>query len=164
MPSRSLCSASECRFIVPSQRGTKSLSQTFTLNVPSWWPAQLNPCSWVLSHLQESAKNTSLSSLLDPLTLALSILIIFLKKKHLPLLDLHSIHLLTACLKKKKKKTNTSFSILFVFYLFVFFLFIIQLTKSKKKASNTSLRYSFSILSVSFYLLYNKKNFLHVLR
>ncbi len=27
---------SEHRFIVPSQRGTKSLSQTFTLNVPSW--------------------------------------------------------------------------------------------------------------------------------
>ncbi len=24
-------------FIVPSQRGTKSLSQTFKLNVPSWW-------------------------------------------------------------------------------------------------------------------------------
>ncbi len=35
--SRSLCSASECHFIVPFQRGTKSLSQTFKLNVPSWW-------------------------------------------------------------------------------------------------------------------------------
>ncbi len=33
------------------------------------------------SHLQESAKNTSLLSLFDPLTLALSILILFLKKK-----------------------------------------------------------------------------------
>ncbi len=33
------------------------------------WPAQLNPSSWVLSHLQESAKNTSLPSLFDPLTL-----------------------------------------------------------------------------------------------
>ncbi len=32
-----LRSASECRFIVTSQRGTKSLSQTFTLNVSSWW-------------------------------------------------------------------------------------------------------------------------------
>ncbi len=41
------------------------------------WPAQLNPSSWVLSHLQESAKNTSLPSLFDPLTLALSILILF---------------------------------------------------------------------------------------
>ncbi len=47
------------------------------------------------------------------------------------------------------KKINTSFSNLFVFYLFVFFLFIIQLTKAKK-ASNTSLLYSFSILSVFF--------------
>ncbi len=38
VPSRSLCSASEWRIIVPwSQRGTKSLSQTFTLTVPTWW-------------------------------------------------------------------------------------------------------------------------------
>ncbi len=45
VPSRSLRSASEHRFIVPSQRGTKSLSRTFTLNVPSC-PTQyeqLNP-------------------------------------------------------------------------------------------------------------------------
>ncbi len=55
VPSRSLHSASERRFIVPSQRGTKSLSRTFKLNVPSWWN-ELNPSSWVLSHLQESAK------------------------------------------------------------------------------------------------------------
>ncbi len=37
VPSRSLRSASERRFIVPSQRGTKSLSLNFKLNVPSWW-------------------------------------------------------------------------------------------------------------------------------
>ncbi len=37
VPSRSLRSASERRFIVPFQRGTISLSQTFKLNVPSWW-------------------------------------------------------------------------------------------------------------------------------
>ncbi len=60
MPSRSLCSASERRITVPSQRDTKSLSQTFTLTVPIWWPAQLNPSSWILTHLQETAKNTSL--------------------------------------------------------------------------------------------------------
>ncbi len=42
------------------------------------WPAQL---SWVLSHLQESPKNTYLPSLFDPLTLALSILILFYKIK-----------------------------------------------------------------------------------
>ncbi len=41
------------------------------------WPAQLNPSSWILTHLQEMAKNTSLPSLFDPLTLALSILILF---------------------------------------------------------------------------------------
>ncbi len=37
VPSRSLDSASERRIILPSQRGTKSLSQAFTLTVPSWW-------------------------------------------------------------------------------------------------------------------------------
>ncbi len=61
--SRSLCSASERRFIVI--RGTKSHSLTFTLTVPTWWPAQ------VLTHLQETHP-----SLFNPLTLALSIIII----------------------------------------------------------------------------------------
>ncbi len=37
MPSRSLRSASEQRITVPSQRRTKSLSQTFSLTVPIWW-------------------------------------------------------------------------------------------------------------------------------
>ncbi len=37
MPSRSLRSASERCIIVSSQRGTKSLSQTFSLTVPIWW-------------------------------------------------------------------------------------------------------------------------------
>ncbi len=36
-PSRSLRSASERRLVVPSQRGTKSLSQNFSWTVPSWW-------------------------------------------------------------------------------------------------------------------------------
>ncbi len=35
-PSRSLRSASERRLVVPSQRGTKSLSRTFSWTVPSW--------------------------------------------------------------------------------------------------------------------------------
>ncbi len=76
VPSRSLCSASERCIILPSQRGTKSLSQTFSLNVPPGGMTcptqseQLNP-------LPETAKNTSLPSLLDPLTLVLYILIIF---------------------------------------------------------------------------------------
>ncbi len=77
VPSRSLHSASEWCIIVPSQRGTKSLSQTFTLNFPSWWNDLPNS---ILSHLQESAKNTSLPSLFDPLTLAVSILILSLNK------------------------------------------------------------------------------------
>ncbi len=37
IPSRSLRSASDRRITVPSQRGTKSLSQTFSLTVPTWW-------------------------------------------------------------------------------------------------------------------------------
>ncbi len=37
IPSWSLCSASERRITVPSQRGTKSLSLTFLLTVPIWW-------------------------------------------------------------------------------------------------------------------------------
>ncbi len=36
-PSRSLRSASERRLVVPSQRGTKSLSRTFYWTVHSWW-------------------------------------------------------------------------------------------------------------------------------
>ncbi len=37
VPSRSMRSANERHFIVPSQRGTKLLSPTFKLNVLSWW-------------------------------------------------------------------------------------------------------------------------------
>ncbi len=37
IPSRSLRSASERRFVVPSQRGSKSLSRTFSFTVPGWW-------------------------------------------------------------------------------------------------------------------------------
>ncbi len=37
MASRSLRSASERRLTVPPQRGTKSLSQIFSLTVPIWW-------------------------------------------------------------------------------------------------------------------------------
>ncbi len=34
---RSLRSASERRLVVPSQRGSKSLSRTFSFTVPGWW-------------------------------------------------------------------------------------------------------------------------------
>ncbi len=77
VPSRSFRSASEQRIIVPSQWGTKSLSDFINCSLLVEWPAQLNPSSWVLSHLQEMAKITSLPSLFDPPTLALSILILF---------------------------------------------------------------------------------------
>ncbi len=36
-PSRSLHSASERCLVVPYQRGSKSLSQSFSWSVPSWW-------------------------------------------------------------------------------------------------------------------------------
>ncbi len=37
IPSRSLRSASERRLVMPSQRGTKSLSRMFSFTVPGWW-------------------------------------------------------------------------------------------------------------------------------
>ncbi len=37
IPSRSLRSARERRLVVPSQRGSKSLSRTFSFTVPGWW-------------------------------------------------------------------------------------------------------------------------------
>ncbi len=53
----------------------------FSWNVLSWWTCLTK--SWAAessSHLQESAKNTYLSSLFDPLTLNISILILSFKK------------------------------------------------------------------------------------
>ncbi len=37
IPSRSLRSASERRLVVQSQRGSKSLSRTFSFTIPGWW-------------------------------------------------------------------------------------------------------------------------------
>ncbi len=37
IPSRSMRSASERRLVVPSQRGSKSLSRTFSFTIPGWW-------------------------------------------------------------------------------------------------------------------------------
>ncbi len=37
IPSRSLGSTSERRLVVPSQRGSKSLSRTFSFTIPCWW-------------------------------------------------------------------------------------------------------------------------------
>ncbi len=43
IPSRSLRSTSERRLVVPAQRGTKSLSRTFSFTVPGWWNELLTP-------------------------------------------------------------------------------------------------------------------------
>ncbi len=37
IPSRSLRSVNEWRLVMPSQRGTKSLSRTFSFTAPGWW-------------------------------------------------------------------------------------------------------------------------------
>ncbi len=130
MPSRSLCSASERRITVPSQRATKSLSQTFTLTVPIWWPAQLNPSSRVLTIFKKRLKHISSifiwlsnSSTLYSNSIWSNLYSFYLKKhKHLTLYQLH-IYSLTAsfscktntvsfflyftysCFKEKRKKT-----------------------------------------------------------
>ncbi len=124
VPSRSLRSASERRITVPSHRGTKSLSQTFSLTVPIWWNdlsnsiQQLNPY-----HLQETAKNTSLPSLFDPLNSSTlysyfiwSNLSSLYLKKHTNIYQLH-IYSLTASFSCK---TNTKFlcSIFYIGYSF----------------------------------------------
>ncbi len=84
IPSRSLRSASERRFVVPSQRGSKSLSRTFSFTVPGRWndlPPPPHPECWIPVNLQATTENSSLSTLLD-----------YIKKK------------------KKKKKISFTFS------------------------------------------------------
>ncbi len=61
-PSRSLRSASERRLVVPSQRGTKSLSRTFSWTVPSWWndlPISI-PTAESLAIFKKTSKKTHL--------------------------------------------------------------------------------------------------------
>ncbi len=55
IPSRSLRSASERRFMVPSQRGSKSLSRTFSFTIPGWWNDP--PPSGMLDPCQSSSNN-----------------------------------------------------------------------------------------------------------
>ncbi len=62
-PSRSLRSASERRLVVPSQRGTKSLSRTFSWTVPSWWndlPISIRTAE-SLAIFKKTSKDTSFS-------------------------------------------------------------------------------------------------------
>ncbi len=65
--SRSMRSASEQRLVVPSQRGSKSLSRTFSFTVPGWWndpnpPPPPPPDCWVPNHFQVTPENSSLPS------------------------------------------------------------------------------------------------------
>ncbi len=105
IPSRSLRSASERRLVVPSQRGSKSLSRRFSFTVAGWWndllyislliisciieyvtnkrtlnlePSHPHPECWIPVNLQATTENSSLSTLFD--------LIIFLCLTLLPLL------------------------------------------------------------------------------
>ncbi len=61
--SRTLRSASERRLMVPSQRGTKSLSRTFSFTVPD--RSHPNPEGWIPDNFQATLENSSLPSLLD---------------------------------------------------------------------------------------------------
>ncbi len=67
IPSRSLRSASKRCLVVPSQRGSKSLSRTFSFTIPGWWndlPTLIQEC-WIPVNLQATTENSSLSTLLD---------------------------------------------------------------------------------------------------
>ncbi len=67
IPSRSLRSASERRLVVPSQRGSKSLSRTFSFTTPGCWNDLPPPYPerWIHVNLQATPDNSSLPSLLD---------------------------------------------------------------------------------------------------
>ncbi len=52
IPSRSLRSASERRLMVPSQRGSKSLSRTFSLIILVEWSSHPHPECWIPVNLQ----------------------------------------------------------------------------------------------------------------
>ncbi len=66
IPSRSLRSASERRLVVPSQRGSKSLSRTFSFTVPGWWnDLPPHPECCIPVKFQATTENSSLSTLLD---------------------------------------------------------------------------------------------------
>ncbi len=62
IPSRSLRSASERRLVVPSQRGSKSLSRTFSFTVPGWWNDLPPPIRTAgsLSVFKQQSENSSL--------------------------------------------------------------------------------------------------------
>ncbi len=61
IPSRSLRSASERRLMVSSQRGSKSLSRSFSFTVPGWWNDLPTPIR-MLDPCQSSSNNWKLIS------------------------------------------------------------------------------------------------------
>ncbi len=66
IPSRSLRSASEHR-LMGSQKGTKSLSRTFSFTAPGWWNElpYPDPERWIPDNFQATPENSSLPSSLD---------------------------------------------------------------------------------------------------
>ncbi len=62
IPSRSLRSASERRLVVPSQRGSQSLSRSFSFTVPGCWNDLPTPPSRTLNPCQSSSNNWKLIS------------------------------------------------------------------------------------------------------
>ncbi len=76
IPLRSLRSASERRLVVPSQRGTKSLSRTFFIH-RSWlveWTFHPHPECWIPDNFQDTPENSSLPSSLEKKQPSLSFL------------------------------------------------------------------------------------------
>ncbi len=63
IPSRSLRSVSERRLMVPSQRGSKSLSRIFSFTLVH--PSYPYPECWIPVNLQATTEKSSLSTLLD---------------------------------------------------------------------------------------------------
>ncbi len=66
IPSRSLRSTSEHR-LMGSQKGTKSLSRTFSFTAPGWWNElpYPDPECWIPDNFQVTPENSSLPSSLD---------------------------------------------------------------------------------------------------
>ncbi len=90
IPSRSLRSASERRLVVPSQRGSKSLSRTFSFTVPGRWNDLPTPIrrAGSLSIFKQQLKTHLFQHYLTS----------SLKKKLSLFQNLHlSLHLLLAC-------------------------------------------------------------------
>ncbi len=112
IPSRSLRSTSEWHLMVPSQRGTKSLSRTFLFTIPGWWNDLLTPIR----------NAESLTIFKWQLKTAISFLNIWLKKKTLLL----SLSLIPPCLSYSNLNNVWNFvlrAILFICLLVINHLF-----------------------------------------